>query len=400
MGGLVFFSLINFGAYRILRVLWPEALREWRRWAFLALALLSLTAVALPMLLGVGPHRSVPVIGVPLTIFAMGWSVAVFGMMFLGLPIVLVRRWRERRARRREEGAASGARVEVDLGRRDLLLGMGRAVPVVAVGASSVGIVGGVSGFKVREVEVRLRGLPAALDGFRIGQITDVHVGPFIDTEYLRAAVAAMNAARVDLQVMTGDLIDDLSQLDGTMAALSECRAPHGMLAVLGNHEHWRGIGPILAAYEDVARRGGPVRLLVGDSHVFEHAGQRIRVVGVDYPMGARGREARAARMRAMAEAAFRDARPSEEVVLCLTHHPDFFPHAAERGARLTLAGHTHGGQTALLGIPLLGFAFEYMLGRYRRGDNHLYVSGGTGHWMPFRIGVPAEVTVLTLRAV
>jgi len=88
-----------------------------------------------------------------------------------------------------------------------------------------------------------------------------------------------------------------------------------------------------------------------------------------------------------------------DELVLCLTHHPSFFPYAAQKGAHLTLAGHTHGGQVALLGMPLFWFAFEFMLGRYKSKDSHLYVSGGTGHWLPFRLGVPPEVTILTLRA-
>jgi predicted MPP superfamily phosphohydrolase len=286
----------------------------------------------------------------------------------------------------------------VNLSRRSLLTNVGRAVPVLAATTSSAGLASGVSGFTVRPVEVRLSGLPKALDGFRIGQITDVHVGTFIDTEYLHAAVQAMNDAQVDLQVMTGDLIDDLDQLDGTMAALSACKARHGMLAVLGNHEHWRGLGPIRSAYADLEARGGPVRLLVDASHGFEHEGQRVRVVGVDYPMSGRSHRVKAERMQQSAEQSFRDASP-EEVLLCLSHHPDFFPHAAERGARLTLSGHTHGGQVAFLGVPAFWFAFKYMLGRYRQGDHQLYVSGGTGHWMPFRLGVPTEVTILTLRA-
>ena len=78
------------------------------------------------------------------------------------------------------------------------------------------------------------------------------------------------------------------------------------------------------------------------------------------------------------------------------------FARAADKGAALTLAGHTHGGQIALLGIPLFGFAFEHMLGSYRRqgarGTSHLFVGAGTGHWLPWRLGVPAEVTVITLR--
>jgi predicted MPP superfamily phosphohydrolase len=321
-------------------------------------------------------------------------------VLLLGWPVALVLSRRERaRDKLPAEPLAVPLMAGVDLERRGLLSGVGRALPFLAAGTSTVGLVQGSSGFVIREVEVRLRGLPRALDGFRIGQITDVHVGAFIDTTYVRAAVAAMNAARVDVQVMTGDLIDDLSRLDETMAALETCEAPHGMLAILGNHEHWRGIEEVLAAYAESARRGGPVRLLVDEAQVLEHAGQKVRVVGVDYPMGGRRSMAvKEERMRRSAEVAFAEVS-ADEVVICLSHHPDFFPLALEKGARLTLAGHTHGGQVAIWGMPVFWFVFNYMLGRYRKGNGQLYVSGGTGHWLPFRLGVPAEVTLLTLRA-
>ena len=329
---------------------------------------------------------------VPLKLFGSGWVIAAGLVALLGWPLALLHGRRERVTQ------ALVSTEVVNMERRNLLVGVGRAVTLLAAGTSSAGIVAGSSGFEVREVEVRLRGLPRALEGFRIGQITDVHVGTFIDTQYVRATVEAMNEAKVDLQVMTGDLIDDLEQLGETMAALEACRAPHGMLAILGNHEHWRGLRPIREAYAESARRGSPVRLLVDESHVLEHAGERLRVVGVDYPMSGRSMRVKAERMRRSAELAFRGVSP-EETILCLTHHPDFFPLAEERGARLTLAGHTHGGQVAILGMPLFRFAFDYMLGRYRRGNGQLYVSGGTGHWLPFRLGVPAEVTIFTLRA-
>ncbi|HEX8441564.1 metallophosphoesterase, partial [Archangium sp.] len=405
MGRLFFLALVNVGAYFVLRRLLPSVREGWRRHAFLGMSGLAVAAFALPLALGLGSHGVLPVVGMPLKLFGSGWFIATGLVMLLGWPLALLR-GRGGRARAGllpavpvdNGGPSLGAAPGVDMGRRNLLVGVGRALPVLAAGTSSAGIVAGSSGFEVREVEVRLRGLPRALDGFRIGQITDVHVGAFIDVEYVRASVEAMNEARVDLQVMTGDLIDDLEQLDGTMAALEKCQAPHGMLAILGNHEHWRGLRRILDAYAASARRGSPVRLLVDESHVLEHAGQRVRVVGVDYPMSGRSMKVKGERMRRSAEVAFRGTSP-EEVVLCLSHHPDFFPLAVERGARLTLAGHTHGGQVAFLGMPLFRFAFDYMLGRYRRGESQLYVSGGTGHWLPFRLGVPAEVSILTLRA-
>ncbi|WP_164015720.1 metallophosphoesterase [Pyxidicoccus trucidator] len=401
MARLLLLLLFNVGAWALLRSLWPGLLRGWRQKAFIAAALLSLAIWGLPLVV---VHQSgLPTGNAAVRIIAAAWSLTVVMVVLFGAPVALVRAWVERRAARTPAASTTlatspSANSGVDLGRRKLLTNVGRAVPVLAAGTSSVGFASGASQFTVRPVEVRLPGLPAALDGFRIGQITDVHVGTFIDTQYLHDAVKAMNDAKVDLQVMTGDLIDDLDQLDGTMAALSECKARHGMLAVLGNHEHWRGLGAIRRAYADVEARGGPVRLLVDASHAFEHAGQRVRVVGVDYPMSGRSHRVKAERMLQSAEQSFKDASP-DDVLLCLSHHPDFFPLAAERGARLTLAGHTHGGQVAFLGMPAFWFAFKYMLGRYRQGDHQLYVSGGTGHWLPFRLGVPTEVTVLTLRA-
>lgn len=390
---LFFILVLNLLAYLVLRRLWPAVSSGWRRWTFVGLAVLSLFAWGLPFVLGLGLHGQIPVIGVPLKLFSAMWSVAVLICAVFGAPFAISRWWKERRS----SAAPAKAAAHVNLERRSLLVTAGRAVPLVAVGTASAGVASGSSGFVVREQEVRVRNLPAALDGFRIGQITDIHVGPFISPEYVRASVQAMDDAGVHLQVMTGDLADDLEQLDETLAALETCRAPHGMLAILGNHEHWRGLEAFLAGYEALAKRGAPVRLLVDEAHVIEHSGERLRVVGVDYPMTGRNPFTRAQRMRQSAEVAFQGVAPGE-TVLCLAHHPSFFPYAAERGACLTLSGHTHGGQVAVLGIPLFGFAFEFMLGRYRQKDSHLYVSGGTGHWLPFRIGVPPEVTIVTLR--
>ncbi|MDY7225057.1 metallophosphoesterase [Hyalangium rubrum] len=395
IGRILALVVVNLLGYLVLKRLWPGLLNARRVGVFLALTLLSLVAWTLLVALGLGPQGQVPGLTAPLKLFFVGWTVAAMIVAVFGLPFLLVRWWRGRRAPALAVDPVSGA---VDLERRSLLVNAGRAVPFLAMGTSSAGIATGISGFEVLEVEVRMKDLPPALEGFRIGQITDVHVGTFISPEYVRQAVAAMNEAGVHLQVMTGDLIDDLTQLDETMEALAGCRAQHGMVAILGNHEYWRGIGPILEGYKGLEKRGAPVRLLVDASHVLEHGGQRLRVVGVDYPMRSRRVGSKAEGFRRSSETAFQGTSP-EELVLCLTHHPSFFPYAAERGAHLTLAGHTHGGQVALLGMPLFWFAFEFMLGRYRWKDRHLYVSGGTGHWLPFRIGVPPEVTILTLRA-
>ncbi len=384
-------ALLSIAAWRIVRWIEPRAFRRpWHVAAYFAFSAAIFGAWLHVRSLG---HGNGGALGPVVQAVAMSWTIAILACVVFGLPVGIVAAIRRRRRQPRQA-------EDVDLERRRFLGGM--AVPVVALTTGAGGTVAGLGPFTVRHEEVLVPDLPAALDGFRIGQITDVHIGDFIDTDFLAEAVDAMNREGCDLQVMTGDLIDDLRELDGTMAALERTNARHGMIAILGNHEIWRGRAQVEAAYAEAATRG-KLRLLVDESELLHHDGAPLRVVGVDYPMGPGGRQRTAAAqraeiMRASADKAFAQQQPGE-TVLCLTHHPDFFPFAADRGAALTLAGHTHGGQFALLGMPVFRFAYDYMLGRYRRGDAQLYVSGGTGHWLPWRVGVPTEVTILTLRA-
>ena len=313
---------------------------------------------------------------------AATWINSILAALLLAVPflilVLVLRLMRAPHARRSAAGATYAA----------LCLAAG-----VIVGSVSV------SDFIVRREDVVLEDLPPAFDGLRIANLADVHVGRFIDVRELTRAVDAMNAAEVDLVVVSGDLIDDLSQFEPTLAALERSRARHGVVAVLGNHEKMGDFAAVLAGY---GHHQGRIRLLIDDSMVLDHNGAPLRVVGVDYPMDAGGghmlpRPQQDARMSESATKAFAAVRAAE-TVLCISHHPDFFPFAAQHGARLTLAGHTHGGQVKLFGRPVI-VAYDHMQGRYRLGKAQLDVSAGFGHWLPLRIGVPRELVIVTLRA-
>lgn len=327
------------------------------------------------------------------------WATMSLVATIIGIPLVLAKglllliRW----IKMQVEGA--GAEKIVNKGRRRFLTS--GALLAVSAGISTAGTLQSMRSFEVLQEEVAVSGLPKGLDGFRIGHITDIHVGNFVEPEELAAAVEALNKAHVDLQVMTGDIIDDSKKVEHTFDALERCKAKHGMVAILGNHEKRLCLDEVLEQYDRRASKG-VLRLLVDESAVVTHDSTPFRVVGVDYPMEKGGSHAlpiaqRDVYMKKSADRAFADVQ-KDEMVICLSHHPDFFPLAADRGARLTLAGHTHGGQIALFGRPLLS-NFAHMLGWYQRGESHLYVSGGLGHWLPFRLGIPKAVTVITLRA-
>jgi uncharacterized protein len=252
--------------------------------------------------------------------------------------------------------------------------------------------------FVVRQEDVHIAGLPAGLDGFRIANLGDVHIGRFIDAKELGRGIKIINDQKVDLLVVTGDLVDDVSQLEGAMQVLEQSNTSNKIVAILGNHEEMGNLPKILSIYDEHKKR---ITLLVNQNIVISHAGATLRIVGVDYPMNPRGghmlpRPEQDAAMSAQADAAFTGV-PNNETILALSHHPAFFPFASAHGAQLTLASHTHGGQLRLFGHAIID-VYPYLQGLYRRGDTYLDVSAGFGHWLPIRFGVPREIVIVTLR--
>lgn len=277
----------------------------------------------------------------------------------------------------------------------------GLQVQLVYIGLSlAMGITvsfGTIGGPVVREEVIHVSGLPEGLDGLRIANIGDVHIGPFIKPADLADAVDIVNTHKVDLLAITGDLIDDLDQLEPTLDALERSEALP-VLSILGNHDKYPNEAAVVAALK---RRNPRIEVLINSSILVHPRGVPLRVAGVDYPLAADGRhmlprDEQDAAMLRFADLAFAQTMPGEPLVV-LSHHPEFFPIAAKHGAMLTLASHTHGGQVRLFGRPVI-VAYDYMHGIYRAGNAYIDVNSGLGHWLPLRIGVPREISITTLR--
>jgi uncharacterized protein len=252
--------------------------------------------------------------------------------------------------------------------------------------------------FVVRQEDIRIAGLPDGLDGFRIANLGDVHIGRFIDVPELRRGVEAINSQKVDLLVVTGDLVDDVSQFETAIRALEPSNTPNKVIAILGNHEEMGDLVKILSIYNQHKSR---IELLINNNIAITHNGATLHIVGVDYPMNPNGghmlpHPQQDAAMSDRADSAF-VGLTKDETVLALSHHPAFFPFAAAHGAQVTLASHTHGAQIQLFGRPLID-AYPYRRGPYRLHDSYLDVSAGFGHWLPIRFGVPREIVIITLR--
>lgn len=246
-----------------------------------------------------------------------------------------------------------------------------------------------------RELIVHMKGLPHAFDGYRIVQISDLHVGPQTWRGYLTRVADTVAALQPDLIAVTGDMVDDRTE-DAAIytAAVRHLTAPDGMFMVPGNHD-------VYAGWKDLAAtlvRLPNARLLVNQSHVVRRGKDALVVAGTGDPAGRSVPDEDVAPdiARTLANV------PAGVPVVALAHNPALWPELAARGVQLTLSGHTHWGQLA---IPALRWSLaspflEHAMGLHRDGDSVLFIHPGTGYWgVPFRLGTPAEVTCITLRA-
>jgi predicted MPP superfamily phosphohydrolase len=244
----------------------------------------------------------------------------------------------------------------------------------------------------VREVTVTAPGLPEAFNGFRIAQISDLHVGPHLPRKTHDRIVAAVERRAPDLIAITGDLVDDhAGDTEDFIAAFGALSAPSGVFAVPGNHD-------VYAGWAGVERRlrATSIQLLVNRTHVLHRGDAVLAAVGTGDPAAGRPPGSGAPDVtRALAEV------PDGAAVVALAHNPSLWPALAERGVALTLSGHTHWGQLALprLGWCLASPFVRYAMGAHTTGRSTLYINPGTGYWgLPFRLGAYAEVTIVTLR--
>lgn len=267
--------------------------------------------------------------------------------------------------------------------------GSAAAVALLGIALTALGVYYARRRPPVKTVRIPLPDLPAALHGFRIAQISDLHVGPTIRAGYVRRVVEAVNALRPDAVALTGDLVDgSVAELAPHIAPLGALRSVHGSYAISGNHEYYAGAGPWLAHY----RRLG-MRVLMNEHVVIERDGARLVLAGIpDYSAGhfdpGHAPDPAAALRGAPADAGAR---------VLLAHQPRSLAGAAELGFDLQISGHTHGGQF-LPWIFFVPLQQPYTAGLHRVGRMWLYVSRGTGYWgPPVRLGAPSEITEIVL---
>ncbi len=243
---------------------------------------------------------------------------------------------------------------------------------------------------RVVEVDVPVAGLHPDLEGLKIVQLSDVHVGPTIRGTWLDQVVEVVNGLDADVVALTGDFVDGfVADLLPELAGLGRIQAKHGAFFVTGNHEYyWDG-----PAWCRAIDQLGP-RSLINQHVVLERGAAKLMVAGVT-DLHADRYEASHTSDPAKA----REGAPEVDFSLLLAHQPRSVYAAAEAGYDLQLSGHTHAGQYFPMSV-LIHLMQPYVSGLNQHEAMQIYVSRGTGYWgPPNRAGSPSEITLLTLRA-
>src|SRR6185503_19439133 len=260
---------------------------------------------------------------------------------------------------------------------------LARTIAVGVAGVAGVLGVGGfinvARGFTTRRVRVPLAKLPAGASGYRIVQMSDIHVGPTIGHDFIVSLVREANALSPDLVVITGDLVDGtVEQLREHVAPLAELRAKDGVYFVTGNHEYYSGADEWIAHLATLGIRVlRNERVRIGGDDGFDLAGIDDhsafgRGHGSDLPRALAGRDERRA-------------------CVLLAHQPRGIELADALGVDLQLSGHTHGGQMFPWGFAVR-LQQPFVAGLHKLARAYIYVSRGTGYWgPPMRLAAPAE---------
>jgi hypothetical protein len=237
---------------------------------------------------------------------------------------------------------------------------------------------------EVFEYEVKLPGWPKEFSGLTLVQLSDIHYGKYIHKEYLKFVFDAAKKLKCDLLVFTGDFISFRKDIPAMRGLLKGFRAPMGVYALLGNHDHWAN-GPAMRKALEEDR----IHVLVNEIVSFKRKRKILDLMGVDDLWT--GEKNIGSLLNAKGDAK-----------ILLAHQPAHFPLAKKLGAQLQLSGHCHGGQIC---FPIIGPVIipspegrKYVGGFVREGKTTMFVHRGLGCYPPLRTLCPPEIVKLTLR--
>ncbi|RXD03794.1 metallophosphoesterase [Sphingomonas sp. UV9] len=264
------------------------------------------------------------------------------------------------------------------------------AIAGLAALLAAIGVGNAIRVPPLNDIEIAIRDLPPQFDGYRILQLTDLHISRLFPERWARQMVDRANGSGADLIVVTGDFIDgSVAMRRRDVEPLRDLRAPDGVYAIPGNHEYFFDYA---AWMRHLAGLG--IRMLPNAHTVLTRDDARLVIAGVTDLSAPGVGQAGPDLSAALA------GSPRDVPVILLDHQPKNARRAAARGIALQLSGHTHGGMIAGLDKLVAPANGGFVSGRYEVAGMTLYVSNGTALWPGFalRLGRPSELTRITLR--
>jgi predicted MPP superfamily phosphohydrolase len=285
---------------------------------------------------------------------------------------------------------ASGRELAHSPARRRLIQAAGTVAVAAPFAAAAFGAIVERTNFRVKEIDLPIPNLHPDLEGIRIGQLSDLHVSPWLSVRDAGRTVDMLNECKPHLTVVTGDVISQPGDpLDGAIRELARLRADAGVLGCLGNHERYVQCQD----YEtrELAKVG--IGILRNQSRMLRWGNGVLNVSGIDYQSRKDGPYLVGGEKLVVPGAAN----------LLLSHNPDVFPVAVEKGFDAVMSGHTHGGQVTVeilnRTLNVARFATPFVAGLYRLQGRSCYVTAGIGTIaLPVRIGAPPEITIVRLK--
>jgi len=269
------------------------------------------------------------------------------------------------------------------------------AAPFVA---GAYGLLWGRLNVQITHQKIPIARLPRAFHGFRIAQLSDIHIGPYMSQDEIRKYVGMANQEKAELIALTGDFVTwEADPQEAVVAALSGLKAPFGVYGCLGNHDAWADAEGSLTAL--FAQSG--VHILRQERTALRSGGDSLNLIGIDFANSGR-MSAGPGHLNSRTLAGVEDLMSRDTPNILLSHNPDTFDRAAQLGIDFSLAGHTHGGQLALEFIsPEIApsrIVTPYVAGLFQQPGGQLYVNRGIGTIAaPMRVGAPPEITIFEL---
>lgn len=280
----------------------------------------------------------------------------------------------------------------VDLTKRKLLIGASASLPLAMLSGGLYGYSSSDNIPDIKWIEIPNSKLPEALDGFRILQISDLHLGRIRSTGDFNQILNKARSEDPELILITGDFCDHNPLIDEACKLIINHFPDTPKYACMGNHEYFGGIEHFVEIYQE-----NSIPLLINQGETIKIRDTDVFIGGVDDPRSLLIENPNFFQNSIERTLAYKS---SPVFTILMSHRPDAFIHSPDYQIDLMLAGHTHGTQLGLFGRSLFEPLMQnhYLWGHYQQEDYHLYTTSGMGHWFPFRFGCPTEIPIIVLR--